>query len=188
MATQAKNQVGGDLAGRDIDKSVTNYYEAPSRTPEVMRRLIAQFKEEYKNNRQVTELIERLEHFSSNVDDDGVVIGLETKLVDGGYSAYIGYANSVKEAFAKKLMKYQFYESAQQIYAYVLADIFSKYHTKVYPLINAGSPPEDVLAAVSDSIVDPLIERLGENVLCLYADEINGALYFLTGNCHIKWV
>lgn len=188
MTTQKKNTVEGDQAGRDIYKPTTNNYAAPSHAPNTMCRLIAQFKEEFKNDQQVAELIERLEHYSSNVDAQTDVIGLDNKLAVGGYSAYIDYAKSMKEAFAKKLMKYQFYESAQQIYVYVLAEIYTKFHLKVYPSIVGGESSVVVLEAVSDSVVDPLIERLGENVLNLYADEINGALYFLTGNCHIKWV
>ena len=188
MTTQTKNDVSGDLAGRDIDKSTHHNYAAPSKAPDTMCRLIAQFKEEFKNDQQVAELIERLEHYSSNIDTKTGAIGLDNKLEAGGYSAYIDHAKSMKEAFAKKLMKYQFYESAQQIYVYVLAEIYTKFHLKVYPLIVGGKSSNVVLEAVSDSVVDPLIERLGENVLNLYADEVNGALYFLTGNCHIKWV
>jgi len=188
MVIQKNNKVLGDQAGGNIDKSITHHYAAPSKSSDTMSFLIAQFKEEFKNDQQVAELIERLEHYSSNVDAKAEVIGLGNKLETGGYSAYIDHAQSMKEAFVKKLMKYQFYESAQQIYVYVLAEIYTKFHLKVYPLIIDRKSSDVVLEAVSDSVVDPLIERLGENVLHLYADEINGALYFLTGNCHIKWV
>ena len=32
-----------------------------------------------------------------------------------------------------------------------------------------------------------IAECLGENILELYDDEIAGMLFYLTGNCHIKW-
>jgi hypothetical protein len=45
----------------------------------------------------------------------------------------------------------------------------------------------EIKRAVQHEIIDPIEAMLGENVLDLYADEINGMLYFLTGNCHIRW-
>jgi hypothetical protein len=44
------------------------------------------------------------------------------------------------------------------------------------------------MALVQSQIISPVSELLGENVLDIYPDELSGMLYFLTGNCHIRWV
>ncbi len=188
MVTQKNNVVLGDQAGGDIDKSVTNNFAAPSKTPEMMLRFIEEFKRDYHNNTTVTTIIEELEHYKSTVDGEMEIQGLEAKLKAGGFDDYIPYAQGLKESFFKKLMKYEHYESAQNIYVFVLADVFVRFLNSVRPHILKNDPHDIIFQAVSDKVIDPLTERLGENVLKLYANEINGALYFLTGNCHIKWV
>ena len=40
---------------------------------------------------------------------------------------------------------------------------------------------------IDDKVIKPAIFVLGENVLKLLKEDINGMIYFLTGNCHIKW-
>ena len=188
MTTQKNNQVGGDQAGRDVNKPITVINQAAPRTPEMMLRLIEEFKRAYEDDIIVTTIIDKLEHYKASIDSAEEIQGLEGKLEDGGFHNLIPYAQKMKEAFFKKLMKYEHYEPAQKIYAYVLACIYSNFINSVTPHILNGDSYEVIFQAIKDNIITSLEDRLGENVLELYADEINGALYFLTGNCHIKWV
>ena len=43
-------------------------------------------------------------------------------------------------------------------------------------------------ALIAQAVLHRVRRLLGENPLRLFAEEINGMLYFLTGNCHIRWV
>jgi hypothetical protein len=43
------------------------------------------------------------------------------------------------------------------------------------------------MGKIKDEIINVLLQKLGENILEIYADSISGMLFFLTGNCHIKW-
>jgi hypothetical protein len=52
------------------------------------------------------------------------------KLKDG-IEGFIDYALSTKERFFKKLLQYQFSESAQPIYIYLLASLESKFQNKI---------------------------------------------------------
>jgi hypothetical protein len=184
MTTQKNNIVGGDQAGRDINKVVVQLPKGS-----YMTRLMVQFEHEYKNDIQFNEMLAELLEYCSNVDSEiADVKGLEAKLTAGKFFSFIEFAKRTKEAFAKKLVKYQLYESAQTIYTYVLAEVYTRYYNYVYPLVQSHAPEKDIHEAIHEKIVEHIQEKLEENMLELFADEINGALYFLTGNCHIKWV
>lgn len=186
MTKQIGNIVGGDQAGRDINKTINVY---PHSKP-ALSILIKKYEQEKADDVIFTSMVEKLQHFVANIDaKDDEFSGLEEKLTDGKYDAYLEYAKRAKESFAKRLTKLQLYESAQKILAFLLADILTRYHNTVYPLIEKGSTQEEVLKAVQDEIVDPIHMMFEECFISLelYKDEVNGALYFLTGNCHIKW-
>lgn len=188
MVKQSKNIVSGDQASGDIDKRQYTYVVQQPVTRTHMSSLIERFKEESSKDTRIQAMVEKLQHYCTPVDTDEEVAGLDAKLSAGRYGQFLEYARTTKEQFSKKLAKYQFYESAQLIHAYMLAQIFVLFNNKVYPLIKKGEPQEIIFSTIQEAIISPVEEKLEENVLELFADEINGALYFLTGNCHIKWV
>ncbi len=180
QVNQIGNVVYGLQAGRDI------YLTEPAKQTH-MGKLIEKFKYEKENDVIFNSMVEKLQHFCSQVDADEVV-GAEAKLLAGEYKDFVDFALKAKEQYSKKLASCQFYEAAQLIHACILAKIYTIYHNQIYPLIINGATQDIVLAAIQDRIVVPIENLLEENVLELYADEINGAIYYLTGNCHIKWV
>lgn len=173
---------GGDVAAF-IDKSVHNNLYPKS----YMQILIDKFKKEKENDIIFKEKVEEFERYCSSAEKNDNIIGLEKKLNDGGYFEYVDYALKNKERFYKKIAKYELYESAQHIFANILAYIYTNFHNHIFPLINKGEDKSKIQAAIQEKIIDPVYSLLGENVLELIHDEINGAIYFLTGNCHIKW-
>jgi len=184
MSDQKDNIVQGDLAGRDIIKSEYHY---PPVLPTYMSELIEKFKEEHEKGIFTTNIIDKLAHYKTAIDNSEV-IGLEKKLHEGDYSYLLEYATSTKEIFTKKLVRYQLYESAQKIFVCILSEIFSNYHLHVYPLIKRGESSDQVLSAIQKHVIDPVQCKLEKNILEILAEDINGAIYFLTGNCHIKWI
>jgi hypothetical protein len=185
MSGQKDNVVGGDQAGRDIVKT----YGPQIPRLSYMTRLVERFKHERENDIQFHQILDRLQDYCSNVDDQGAtVMGLDEKLGAGNFLGFSEFAKRTKEAFCKKLLKLQLYESAQIIFVHVLAEIYTRYYNFIYPLIQAKAPDQTIHETIHEKIVEPVHEMLEDNVLDLFADEINGAIYFLTGNCHIKWV
>lgn len=184
---QKELAVYGDNAARDVNKP-SYVFPAPNvqSAAAFISQLVKKYKDEKNNNVEFRQTIEKLEHYSSPVSNEPILT-LEQKLKNGGREDLINFALRTKEMFGKKLAKHSLSESAQEIHAFLLAEIVSRYHTSVYPHIYSGATIAAVNALIQTQIIEPLQEILGENALGHYADEINGMLYFLTGTCHIKW-
>lgn len=120
-------------------------------------------------------------------------LGLKRKLQDGGYNkTAIDKACRLKQGYAKKATKYQYYEMANRIDDYLFAILSNRFDDYVYPLIVNQRPLADIKQAVSEQIIIPVMKELNENgeddiYLCYTTDDILGMLYYLTGNCHINW-
>ncbi|HEX8289666.1 MAG TPA: ABC-three component system protein [Pyrinomonadaceae bacterium] len=185
---QSENEVGGDQAARDIihnrNKSYYNYGDLRNSVSPVQS-LYAKYELEKENNPQLTEFIEELNYYYNKVDGD--VIGLEKKLENGNRQSFIKYALRAKEAYHKKLYKNQFSEVAQQINVYFLALIDSYFTHIIYPKICGGASNEEINILIQENVINRVLSELGENTLGFTATDINGMLYFLTGNCHIEW-
>lgn len=183
--TQNNNVVLGDQAAGDVIKNTYNINGGIASTE--LGRLIEKYKKEFENNIQFNEQIDKLQHYSTPLPDEKI-IGLEAKLNAGQRLNYLPFAIQTKEIFVKKLAKYQFYEAAQEIHAFLLAEIYTRYNLHVYPQITSGTQESEINSLIQRKIIDPILGLFSENILHIYSDDINGMLYFLTGNCHIKWI
>jgi hypothetical protein len=70
---------------------------------------------------------------------------------------------------------------------HLLALVESYFENEIRPQISLGKTSEEIKTLIQQLIVIPLLLELEENLLGFNASDINGMLYFLTGNCHIKW-
>ncbi|OGU35307.1 MAG: hypothetical protein A2068_12280 [Ignavibacteria bacterium GWB2_35_6b] len=180
---QSNITAGGSVAGRD-----NNTYNNISQNRNLyMCELIKKFKSEQEQNKTVTEIIDELRHYKTNIDNGSKVIGLEQKLINGSREDLIDFAIITKERFAKKLIKYEYFESAQGIFSYLLAIIYSNFNIYISPLLKENKTAIEINKKIDEHVINPLLIELDENVLKIHKDEINGMLFFLTGNCHIKW-
>lgn len=183
--TQSGNIASGDIAGRDLTKKTSMVFEAPAKTISAIQVLYQRLEKEKADNAKIPGFIADLDYYFQPLS--GEVIGLDGKLRNGKYDSLIDYALRVKEKYHKKLYQHQFSETAQLINKHFLTLVESCFQTQVYPHIFAGATPEEVTYLVQKFIIDRLLDELGDNVLDFAADDINGMLYFLTGNCHLKW-
>ena len=92
-----------------------------------------------------------------------------------------------KELFHKMLSANQFFRSAQEIFAHLLGEMDQLYDCHVRPLIADGASNRDVDIAVQTLVLKPIQEMLDDNDLGIHMQELRGMLYYLTGNCHIRW-
>ena len=97
-------------------------------------------------------------------------------------------AIELKEAYAKKLEKNKFFESAQRINVYLLGFARTQFIVNVYPAIRCGSSDEKVNMLMNQFVINPMLSMLEGDTYGFTPEDIYGILYFLTGNCFIKWV
>lgn len=175
--------IGGKFTGRD-DKSLTisNSYERS----EYLQDLYDKFQKEKEENPELKEFSEELDYFNSIIDTD--IIGLDEKLKNGGREKLIHYAKEVKERFHKKLIKTSQYSLvAQDINVYLLTKVRRGFMLEIYTLICDNEPEEKINFLITERIINPIKVDLGINLFRYNEDDIMGMIFFLTGNCHIKW-
>lgn len=146
--------------------------------------------EEVASDEKYEGVMDSLKHYLTKLDG----IDMPTKLQDGGFSeSEIIKATRRKEKYAKKLEKNLFFESAQWIDSQLFAKIMIDFETYIEkPLINKGANKDDVLVAVVEKVIKPVLDLInieGENddVLNYSIEDVFGMVYYLTGKCHINW-
>ena len=138
------------------------------------------------SNPEFRELCEELDYLNSVIDND--VIGLEKKLENGGREKLLDYALDVKDRFHRKLMKTSQYSAiAQDINVFLLTKVRSSFMREIYTLICQNESEERINFLITERIIKPVQEDLGINLFRYNEDDIMGMIFFLTGNCHIKW-
>lgn len=175
--------IGGNFTGRDDNSiNVNNVYERSV----YLQELYDKFQKEKQENEELSEFCEELDYFNSIIDED--IIGLEEKLRNGGREKIIHYAKEVKERFHKKLIKTsQFSLIAQDINVYLLAKVRRGFMMEIYTLICNNEPEEKINTLITERIIRPVQADLGINLFRYNEDDIMGMIFFLTGNCHLKW-
>lgn len=184
--SQSNNEVKGDLAGNDINKPTYSIGRTSIGGKSQLEKLYDRLEKERESSTIFSEIVDDLLHYKKNADETEF-IGLEKKLENGNRTSYLNFAEKSKEKFAKKLLRNEHSETAQLIYAFLLAKVYSSFEFNIAPRIKENHPEIFINELVSEFIIRPLEDILGENLLRIYDDEINGMIYFLTGNCHIKW-
>jgi hypothetical protein len=126
-----------------------------------------------------------LQHYTAPASFD--VRGLEVKLNEGERVDIIPEALLWKQRAAMLIARWQTSPVTQDIITHILSFIHSEFVQHVKPAIQAGKSRIDVEALISEKVLAPTNLMLGENDLQITAIDILGMLYFLGGNCHIRW-
>lgn len=176
----------GDVVGGDkIVIQDVNITSVLNPATDYMIELIKRFKAESNSDEKINKIVENLNHYSTNLDEE-TVYDLEYKLNAGNRGFEFNRAVLLKERITKKIKLNENSESAQEIYAYLLSQICSDFHLHIYPLLKTHTISQ-INLLIDEKVIKPAVFILGENVLKLLKEDINGMIYFLTGNCHIKW-
>lgn len=178
---QTDNTAGGDI----VAGNKTVYYLPASSPSSRLSGLLAKLKADLDSNHEVQEIIEELRRFKEPHAKSPK--DLKTKLTDCGRESLVDFATELKESFAMKLIKFDLFESAQEIHALVLAQIVYTFTSRVRPLLVDNAPVGSVEEAIERLIIAPIVNQLNEPPLRYNHLTVAGMLYFLTGNCHIDW-
>ena len=68
-----------------------------------------------------------------------------------------------------------------------MADVESRFNRHVARVIADGGELSDVDSAIQDYVIDPCIDVHSTMDQTVSANVVDGALYYLAGNCHIAW-
>ena len=150
------NIIGGDQAGRDIDKSTHLHVSSPS----YISHLIEEYEKECETDEIFRGIVERLEHYKQSVDEDGDVKGLKHKLEAGNLQSKIPFAEGVKEMYTRKLVAHTFSVSAQKIHAFLLADIYTRFHNYIFPRIADNTEEAVINELLQTCVIEPVLAKL----------------------------
>lgn len=179
FTNQSGNSPIGDVVGRD--KIV--YSSTP---PSPLARLYERLRAANEEQPYVAMISEQLLHYCSR-DTDGDVRGLEAKLTAASREDLIYKATKLKESASKIVMKWQTSGIASDILTHILGKLYSEFLLHVTPAIEAGASRADVDALISEKVLGPTSEMLGDNDLMLTPADLLGLLFLLGGNCHVRW-
>lgn len=178
--TQSGNSAGRDVIGRD--KYEYHTYSPPS----PLSRLYQILRDADSAAPYTAKIADQLQHYCATTTSADVR-GLAEKLTASGREDMIYEASAWKEKATKTIMRWQTSPVAQDIITHILAKIYAEFIQHVKPAIQAGKSREEVDALVSERVIRPTEVMLGDNDLALTSIDLLGFLFFLGGNCHVRW-
>lgn len=180
LRSQKGNQAVGDIVAGD-KLTINNVYSASP-----LNRLYERLRSNAEADAHTKRIAEELQHYCT-ASTDGDVRGLEAKLAAADREHMLPTAQRLKQLATKTLMRLETSPLAQAILTLVLSKMYTDFTMYVTPAIEDGGTKQDVDLLIGKKVIDPAIEMLGDNDLMLTSAEIFGLLFFLGGNCHIRW-
>ena len=172
---------GNDVEG-DIVVGIKKVYNAQ---PTALSRLYEILRDAEQASTHKSKIADQLQHYKATASFD--VRGLEAKLTEGERTDIIPEALIWKQRAAMLIARWQTSPVTQDIITLILTFIHTEFVQHVKPAIQAGHSRIDVEALISEKVLAPTNALLGENDLQITSIDVLGLLYFLGGNCHIRW-
>lgn len=186
MTSNSVNQKGAsagkNLAGRD--NNITEYHQTSARMTQ-LDHWCQKLAEEMKSDTRVHEFIDSLQYFEKQPSPDGVE-GLEAKLDAANRSDDKAKALRKKELFTKILDGLSLFGAGQEVLAYLLAGIETKYDTEVKPYLGKLSNSE-IDKIMREKVIEPTIAEIGVIPVSINNNHGYGMVYWLAELCFIRW-
>ena len=112
---------------------------------------------------------------------------LAQKLSDAGRSYAIADAKRKKERFNMALQRHIAQPSAVARYTRLMADVESRFNRHVGRVLASHGDDATIDQAVQDQVISPCIANNSTGDIEITAGLVDGALYYLVGNCHLAW-
>ena len=180
MATQIGTRAKRDVIGRD--RVENHYYTAP---PTPLSRLYQILRDDDRAASYTAQIADTLLHYCAGQSAD--VRGLQDKLEASGRTDLLTEAAELKQRAAKLIMRWQTSPVTQDIITHVLAKIHQAFMFHVRPAIENGATRPEVDQLIAEMVIEPTSTMLGDNDLGITMIDIVGLLFFLGGNCHVRW-
>jgi hypothetical protein len=102
-----------------------------------------------------------------------------------GYA--IDDAKRKKERFNMALQRHISQASAVIRYTKLMADIESRFNRHVGRVVANHGDAAAIDQAIQDQVITPCVENHSTNTNEITSGLVDGALYYLAGNCHLAW-
>lgn len=178
--SQSGNTAGGDIVGGDKYSGV---FQAP---PNSLSRLYQILRDADKAAPYTAQIAAQLQHYCATTTSADVR-GLAEKLTAGDRVDLIDDASLWKQMASMLIMKWQTSPVAQDILTHILSRLYFEFVFHARPAIQEGKSRAEVDELVSSKVIQPTYAMLGDNDLGLTYLDLMGLLFYLGGNCHIRW-
>jgi hypothetical protein len=148
--------------------------------------LKARLIEEMKNDPSITQVIDELKEFHNRRPAPDGINGLEAKLKAGNREFETNDALEQKEMFAKLLVNFSMYVSAQEIFAHLLSRAVQEFRSFIQPNIESLDITS-YNALVNEKIVKPLVDEVGDSSIRFNDLVSMGVYYWLAEQCFVRW-
>jgi pimeloyl-ACP methyl ester carboxylesterase len=130
------------------------------------------------------DILHDFEYFTTVAEDDRRDIA--QKLIDAGREYAIRDAKRKKERFNMALRRNIAQSSAVTRYTRLMSEVESRFNRHVARAIAAGGCIDAIDVVIQNEVISPCaaLESDGE---AMTAGLVDGALYYLAGNCHVAW-
>lgn len=173
----------GDITNINSNNTKIEIEAAGAKSPIVA--WMARLQTEISTDQQVLAFIDTLQMYQIRHSHDGVE-GLEGKLNHAGRSEEVFTALQKKELFIRLLARYSMFDSAQQIFAYLLAKLEGDFRAYVLPSLGKISNGE-VDKLIAEYLVQPCADEIKDGVFCLNSAIASGMVYWLAEQCYVRW-
>lgn len=132
-----------------------------------------------------SEVLADFEYYRTVAEHDRRDLG--QKLTDAGRSYSVRDAKRKKERFSMMLQRHIAQPSAVSRYTQLMADVDSRFSRHVARVIANDGDPTLVDQTIQDQVIAPCTATHSVNDEEITASFVDGALFYLAGNCHLAW-
>lgn len=112
---------------------------------------------------------------------------LEEKLKEADREELIEDAEELKEDASKFILMYEASNSSKYILTHILSTIASKHKAYIIPAIKMGKPRDAIDALIDTMVIENALNIIDGTGKSITSERMYGLMYYLAGNCHIKW-
>jgi hypothetical protein len=131
------------------------------------------------------EILIDFQNFTTTAPDDRRA--LSEKLTSAGRDYQVRDAERKKERFSMALQRHIAQPAALTKYTRLMADLEARFNRHALHAISSGQSISAIDRIVQHDVIDPVILTYSEKDPATSASTIDAALYYLTGNCHLRW-
>lgn len=112
---------------------------------------------------------------------------LEQKLIEADREELVEDALELKEDTVKFITMYEASNSGRYILVHILSTIATKHKAYVIPAIKTGKTRDAIDAIIDTMVIENALNILDGTGKSITTERMYGLMYYLAGNCHIKW-